>query len=1223
MDCLRFTASARLAAWDSIAENEPEFAEKLASHLRRHGHATLEASVPLNGGCGPGVAALAAILDKLVIRGHPTLADFELESGLLHWAKEKLIGFTKPETALSIEHRLTAKMFPEPWISLVQASEEVGLLPSAPTTSASDSVVLGGDGSVIEQATAQLVEQLRQRLGAGPEHVWTNVRVEDLAGDANRDPGTALARQQSVSVAVERGALRWAIRIGTPAAEDSLADKLLKDAGWSVHWLRREMICDGASNWWEDRLREWRAEPTPKWNSRADALAASKVHLAAYVLIVVPQAVHRCLRGLIGLLGNGLIEPGRPQRVLVIEEDVPAAIEAFRQLHALWSNLHALAPTSPPPPEFQIDLIGESFGLKLPETIRARKVEKPEGPYDLVLSNSFRMATGWTSAMEQAAELAPEAKRVRLRRAAGMRDERALRAAGSLRYELSDVEAATASEPMPSEGPIALKLSGLRYFLRQIFRKRDFWDGQVRVISRLLERKHTIVLLPTGGGKSLTYQFSGLLLPGMTLVVDPLVALMNDQLENLSGFSIDMIGSISSQDEDADRKRNLEELAAGRLMFMFVAPERLQIRSFREQLQSAVARCPVSLVTIDEAHCVSEWGHDFRPSYLHMPLNVQRLCTGADGQPPTLVGLTGTASFAVLTDVQAELGITDERAVVAPKSFDRKELVFDVRKVRRLEKPQALRAVRQALPQMFGENPQTFFRLQGSRTNGGIIFCPHVNGTLGVTEVSRVVGHRAIFAGEMPKGFAVDRFAWNHHKLAVQRGFKHNRIQELVATKSFGMGIDKPNIRYTIHYAMPQSVEGFYQEAGRAGRNGQPGYARCIILYSDDNWSTALDVLNERNHAQATTRLDQVAWDYRGDLMVQLWLLLNSYKGREQEKENAIRMWRYLHPRVASLPVGGVNRADVSFGWLGTREATEKAIFRLMLLGAVEDYTVNWTIQTFEVGVVHADETAIRRSLAAYIGKYKFPQQVEALLARVPRGTLEVIVSGAVDVLVDFIYDEIVAKRKQALRTMGELCRNFRSDQEFREAILAYLQESEFTEPLKGWLRRPFRAVGLERIKATVAAVGTLDQLKRLIGTVRRLLDEEPDNLALRVLSVCARAAAPSETDESVAEEAGILLNALDHAQEVSGKERGALQAFVFEHLGQHRPEAGALMALRRLAQTGSCALARALLETVLGTHPAVREAAVKLIAGHVLKPVLKCGFWRGGAEEDNETEAA
>src|SRR5690606_11018987 len=458
---------------------------------------------------------------------------------------------------------------------------------------------------------------------------------------------------------------------------------------------------------------------------------------------------------------------------------------------------------------------------------------KPELEYDLVVSRSTALYAGEEGPQERQVARDVVGRRVRFRRSSRMIDSRKLQWAPRLKYDLHDLETALRltdeddAPPVPQE-----KYDALRYFLQYVFRKNDFWDGQARVVSRLLRGEPAIVLLPTGGGKSLTYQFSGLLLPGVTLVVDPLVALMEDQVDNMMSQGLDRVGQISSILDRNERDEEMEAFGRGERHVLFVSPERLQIQEFRNTLQTLVSEIPVSLAVIDEVHCVSEWGHDFRPSYLHLGRNIERYCTGRDGSPPTLVGLTGTASFAVLTDVQMELGISEEEAIILPKSFDRKELTFHVEKTDADTRDVALNRIRNQIPRDLRSNPQTFFRPQGEKTNGGIIFCPHVNGSLGVVQVARAMGHGNFYSGSKPKHF--DGSDWEKHKLRVQRQFKHNELQELVATKSFGMGIDKPNIRYTIHYGIPQSVEAFYQEAGRAGRNGKERWARCYVVYADD-----------------------------------------------------------------------------------------------------------------------------------------------------------------------------------------------------------------------------------------------------------------------------------------------------------------------------------------------------------------------------------------------------
>ena len=648
----------------------------------------------------------------------------------------------------------------------------------------------------------------------------------------------------------------------------------------------------------------------------------------------------------------------------------------------------------------------------------------------------------------------------------------------------------------------------------------------------------------------------------------------------------------------------------GRLAFIFISPERLQSKDFRNRLKTAVGEFPVSLAVIDEAHCVSEWGHDFRPSYLHLPHNLQRYCSGGEGQEPTLVGLTGTASFAVLADIQMEMQVKDEDAIILPRSFDRKEICFAVTKVSMSEKASALQAVKRRMPRILGSNSQNFYDPNEDRTNSGIVFCPHVNGSLGVTSIAQQLGHRNFFAGQKPKNFDGES-QWNEHKKKLQKNFKNNRIQELVATKSFGMGIDKSNIRYTIHYVVPQSVEAFYQEAGRAGRNGKEKSALCSVLYSDDNWDSALEILNEPDHKVALGRLESINQDNHGDLLVQLWLLFNSYGGRSEEKKLTFNFWKEnLEPVIADMQVvGATNTKDIVFEKDKDRERKEKAIFRLMLLGVVQDYTIDWGSSHFAVTVKRISPSELKDKLRDYLTNYKFADFADSAVSTIPEDTTTNALQKAVGVLIDFIYDEIVTKRKQALRTMGELCRNFANDQEFRESILAYLQESEFSDELREWIKHDFNDIGLEAIHDLLGEVTDLEEVKRLVGTARRMLDEDPQNLALRYLSMCARAQSRTESDSSVQQEATTLVLQIKQNQSRLDDSDSILLS-ILNYIDKRRPkllnEVGGIV----FRDAGTVELARLILRSEkLAKNEFLRAHAVKLLLASVLRKWINRDF--------------
>ena len=340
------------------------------------------------------------------------------------------------------------------------------------------------------------------------------------------------------------------------------------------------------------------------------------------------------------------------------------------------------------------------------------------------------------------------------------------------------------------------------------------------------------------------------------------------------------------------------------------------------------------------------------------------------------------------------------------------------------------------------------------------------------------------------------------------------------------MGIDKPNIRYTIHLTIPISVEAFYQEAGRAGRDGFESF--CIIIYSDDNYNEALDIINEDDHTTALARLQRIGWNAKGDILRQLWFIYNAYRDRESEKEEAYRFWfDRLYPSVNNMGSDATNSVNIPFG--NSDEETskiEKCIYRLCVLGVVEDYSKNWTspYRMFIVKVKNIRPNTIKINLRRYIIKYKFDDYADEKMADIDTNSIESAVRSGIDVYVDFVYDEIVKKRKQALRTMGELARNFTDDESFRQAILAYLQESEFTPILRTWINQPYEQIGIESVEEVLNRVDTLEETRRLIGTCRRMLDEDPSNLSLRLLSVFVRSKSILESDESVLLETNTLI---------------------------------------------------------------------------------------------------
>ena len=1229
-----YTASGRLAFWDTLPGSADKFLNPLNEILVGHSNVVLESEgTDFVETDDPKVACITAVCDKIIMRGNPTLVDADFERALISGPGRVFFKCTESEDYQEIGNRFEQSLLPGDSNQLLEAAKDLLDLPYRPNESSLYEPLPLNLKELTSDDEDLFYEKLRLALNPlGLSKVHRQVAIEDLTGEKPHEiPGHI--KENRVDFVVHNSRVKWVIEVDGSqhsepgqAAKDRERDEILRKAGWTVHRVSTSAVRNGFDIWMDELLSGTNTDHTVSLD-RSSTLGAitqiirtSVLHKAAYYTMLVPTAVHRCLRCLVKLYFHDRLHSHDKQRILVLEEDIPVFAEAMRMLIALWRNVHILSPRTLAPPVVEIDVIGEeTFTAKPEPNLRVRNVDTPDGEYDLVLSNSFLLDKGYIGTLEQKYNSTFQPNGVRIRTSVGLRSERKLQWSGEpVEYDFPELLRSlnTRNDALEDATDASdSQRSALQFMLQLVFRKRDFRDGQLLAISRLLHKLDTVVLLPTGGGKSLVYQLSGILLPGMTIVIDPLISLMADQVANLKKKGIDLIAEVSSTQLAEDRISVIQDMSDGSLAFVFVAPERLQTEKFRESLRTRKDVFPVSLAVVDEAHCISEWGHDFRPSYLHLPYNLCKYCSDNEHDAPAVVGLTGTASFAVLDDIQAEMNINTEEAIILPRSFDRPELRFHVESVPRQEKTSALKRYRnRLLPRELRLNPQNFNKLRGAETNAGLVFCRHVNGDLGVSDVARELGHGNIYAGGRPKSYNGD---WNEYKKSIQAAFIENRIQELVATKAFGMGIDKPNIRYTIHHTMPESVEAFYQEAGRAGRNGQKDYARCAILYSDDNWHAALEIFDEPDHEEALNQLQVFQKDHQGDLFTNLWFLLKSYQGPDHEVQQAFELWEHHFSQITeSLPSGSKNTVLIAYaGEAGNvsnrREVIERGIYRLVLLGVVEDYTVDWQSRQFKVEVRSITSTDIRNRLVQYWSKYHSERNAESMVTNMPMDSVNSTLKHALESLIGFVYSEIVAKRKHAIRTMGEMCREFTNDEEFREAILSYLQESEYSEVLRTWTNRPFDEIGLETIEQLLSEVKNLEQIKRLIGTTRRMLDAAPDNIALHYLSVCSRVRNDRENDTNIVDEANSFVRHLTQRRNDINDPFSLLVSLLVE-IDVYRVGLTGSVAETILRRYGDPTLARKLMvDERIASVPQIRRHALVLLSSNALRTAERTGYYQ------------
>lgn len=666
--------------------------------------------------------------------------------------------------------------------------------------------------------------------------------------------------------------------------------------------------------------------------------------------------------------------------------------------------------------------------------------------------------------------------------------------------------------------------SKLRYFLNLIFRKEDFRPGQLPILNRALQLKSVIGLLPTGGGKSLTYQLAAMLQPAVTLVVDPLKGLMKDQYDGLLNTGIDCISYINSDITKNFKEGRRRELAltGSQVQIMFLSPERLSIHRFRNVLRSMrESGVYFAYGVIDEVHCVSEWGHDFRLAYLHLGRNLfnyvlPKKVEGKDNHI-SLFGLTATASFDVLADVQRELSGTnafslEEDATVRYENTNRLELQYNVVEVDTkdankawgvgdIKEKKLLEVINDAtqkivdiqdnsavkyIKERFIErenliDPAIVNKIHDAKLdvdveNGwynqtntdtaGIVFCIRASEktNLSVPSVEATLREKGLSSISTFKGGDDTEY---------QDAFLKGKTCMMVATKAFGMGIDKSNVRMTFHLNYPGSLESFVQEAGRAGRDKK--MALATIMYSPekfwvknvktDKWQDfSADYINNKFFYDSNF-LGEAFELYVMELLInklhvkisneefygidkpciansqgivkfikrynkgQILTYYISYKENEQILDeynqylyaNQMPVFNTLNAKKLKTNRGFSYIRD--YGSAVYKDAIQKAIYRMCIIGLIDDFTEDYSEQTFRITTVCQEDTDYYERLSSYYRKYYSTERVESMMTEVRTlAKTEGVIMACLKHLTSFIYKSIAEKRARGILDMEQFC---------------------------------------------------------------------------------------------------------------------------------------------------------------------------------------------------------
>ncbi len=637
------------------------------------------------------------------------------------------------------------------------------------------------------------------------------------------------------------------------------------------------------------------------------------------------------------------------------------------------------------------------------------------------------------------------------------------------------------------------KREALNQILYQLYGYQKFKEGQFYIIENILKQVNTLGLLPTGGGKSLCFQMPSILQLGCCIVVCPIKALMKDHVDELEFFGFKGRAEFISGDKTAkERNAIYDKIRSGKVQFIFISPERMQTEDFRNVLIELDNKTLISYLAIDEVHCLSEWGHDFRPSYLALANTVSSILK----LDIPIISLTATASPNVLKNIISELNIKEENVIFRMQN-SRPELNYEVQNTK--DKSSYLL-----------KNITEMKNLGNlSEKQAGIVFTMHVNGDLGCFKVEQNIKKSnkdittGIYCGDEPKNWTKKQIneKFDNYKVRIQNQYKNNETQLMCATKSFGMGINKPNIRFSIHYGIPSSMEALYQESGRTGRDGET--AKNIILFTDEKNKIPEEIFDPKTNLEDLYLYSTSGRKHeQGDFKNQLFLATNPRNNQTITKE-----LENINVLLTKLERNNSNLVELF-------SEHEVNLYRLLQLGVVKDWQVkdffrNIYLVSYEM--ITDEEIAI--NILKQIQKYlRSAPEVE-----IHKNKIEKIIKSdsmnkreeLIRYLLEWNNDNFLYMRRQSLKTLYDYTKEFKDTgaKEFKRKIENYFKVDGKARAIEQYMDKDYGDTP-NHLKEILYKNDNLipeDQVKEIIFILARFLESYQNNPWLNLLSSMCR----------------------------------------------------------------------------------------------------------------------